>query len=536
MPGIYHNLATDRSFEELEGRLFTSDNDPHSRIEAFVTENSSKLENDWQHISTQGQADDFNTNNLHREIDSGQKVPEPGRDTTVQSFHAARVTLSTLVGLREHTRASMPLCAFFIRKRNSLSELSISSAFFNQLCDEIAIPRDFKDYILYFGSRGYEVEISPPPFELEGIKPPVLNRTPIWMAMGVVRFIENNGRVNIENPSKQWSIRQTALFSRYDQQHSKAIWLFVSISSSVESSLDRIWTSSERDTVSPWQVLYTLYHYAACNWRPYVVALMHELERHEMELLGTTPDNSGPIPLPGAEERQALLILERQVSTAKLAIQSTKADVEFLHSQLQSYDFSSRDDLDIWNRHFTGIVRNLNVNLMRFEEMYLRLASLTTLVSSFLDLNGSHALRVLSEESRYENETMRKLNERMAGLAEKNAEEAVTVTVLATLTMIYLPFTVVSNFFSTSFVGTAASSDRIFITQDCWILFLISVCLTFLTFYIWKTWTKLKVRRQYPFWWPLLGIMRPKRASKEDRMESRDNYDFRTLRTSRDTG
>ncbi|KAK5046957.1 hypothetical protein LTR84_007311 [Exophiala bonariae] len=531
MPGIYRNLATDRAFKELQGGLFLNDKDTHSRIEVFVTEPKTKLEFEWQHVSARAD----NTNDRLGGFDPGQHYSQMEQDTSIPPFHTAKVALSTISALQEHTRTSLPLCALFIRKRNSFSELSISSTFFNQLCNEISIPREFQDYILYFGRRGYEVEISPPPFDLDGLVTQSGSSNPTWMAMGVVRFMEDNGRVNIENPSKQWSIRQTALFSRYDQQQVKAFWLFISISNSVESLLDEIWTSPEHDTSSPWQTLYTLYHYAACNWRPYVVALMHELERHEMELLGTAPDNTGPVPLPGAEERQALLILERQVSTAKLGIQSTKADVEFLQTQLQSYDFGGRKDASAWGRHFTGIVRNLNVNLMRVEEMYLRLESLTTLVSSFLDLNGSHALRVLSEESRYENETMRKLNQRMAELAEKNAEEAVTVTVLATLTMIYLPFTVVSNFFSTSFVGTVTSSNRIFVTQDCWILFVISVGLTFLTFYVWKTWTRLKVRHQYPFWWPLLGIMRPKRFSEKDHLEPREDYDFRNVILSEDT-
>lgn len=501
----YRNLATDMAFEELEGQLFLSKNDPNSKLEAFVAEDDAELDSEWQHVSP------------------------------LTTGYATKMTLSTLVALQAHIEKSLSLCALFIRKRNSLSELSISSAFFTQLCREISVPQEFRDYVLYFGRRGYEVEISPPPFELQGSITPTPSHRPAWLAMGVLRFIEYNGRVNFENPSRQWSIRQTALFSSYDRQQSKAIWLFVSLSSSVEALLDDIWTSSEQDTQSPWQVLYVLYHYTASNWRPYAVALMHELERHEMELLGTAPDNSGPVPLPGAEERQALLMLERQVSTAMLAIQSTKADVDFLQAQLQGYGLEGLEDANKWTRHFGGIVRNLNVSLMRFEEMDVRLKSMTTLVSSFLDLNGSYALQVLTQESKRENETMRKLNERMAELAEKNAEEGVTITVLATLTMIYLPFTVVSNFFSTSFVGMGTSSDRIFVTQDCWILFVISVGLTFITIYVWRTWTRLKVLRQYPFWWSLLGLSRVKRPSKDHNPDAHETYDFQSFNTYRHT-
>lgn len=195
---------------------------------------------------------------------------------------------------------------------------------------------------------------------------------------------------------------------------------------------------------------------------------MHEVEQHEMRLLGTSPNNTGPVPLPETDERQALFMLEKQISAAKLAIQSTKADMEFLQAQLQSYRSEAHEDmptdLQKWKRQFAEILRNLNVNLMRLDEIYSRLQSLTGMLSSFLELNSSYALQSLTEESRRESETMRKLNEKMSDMAEKTAEEAVTVTVLAILTMVYLPFTVVSNFFSTSFVGlgTFNLSDHIY--------------------------------------------------------------------------
>lgn len=193
MVGTYRNLATDMAFEELEGQLFLSKNDPNSKLEAFVAEDDAELDSEWQHVSP------------------------------LTTGYATKMTLSTLVALQAHIEKSLSLCALFIRKRNSLSELSISSAFFTQLCREISVPQEFRDYVLYFGRRGYEVEISPPPFELQGSITPMPSHKPAWLAMGVVRFVEYNGRVNFENPSRQWSIRQTALFSSYDRQQSKVI-------------------------------------------------------------------------------------------------------------------------------------------------------------------------------------------------------------------------------------------------------------------------------------------------------------------------
>ena len=207
--------------------------------------------------------------------------------------------------------------------------------------------------------------------------------------------------------------------------------------------------------------------------------------------------------------------------------------MEFLQAQLQSYRSEAHEDmptdLQKWKRQFAEILRNLNVNLMRLDEIYSRLQSLTGMLSSFLELNSSYALQSLTEESRRESETMRKLNEKMSDMAEKTAEEAVTVTVLAILTMVYLPFTVVSNFFSTSFVGLGTSSDHIFITQDCWVLFVVSVPLTFLTIYIWRTWTHIKLKRRYPIWWPLLCLGQKRHDLKDQPFDTYSSYDCQRL-------
>ncbi|EXJ59328.1 uncharacterized protein A1O5_12209 [Cladophialophora psammophila CBS 110553] len=523
----YRNLATDRQFDEIEGSLFLPKDDPASILEAYVAADST-IASDWQELSPV--VDLSKPDPLPLESPVKREAWKSTRDASADIGRASKVTLLDLNALREYIGTSRPLCIFFIRKRNSYSALSISSAFFCHLCEEISIPRMFRDYILYFGRRPYEVEIAPPPFSFETSITIRSKGRPEWEAMGVIRFVEDNGRANVSNLSERWSIRQTALFSRFDEQQSRAFWLFVSLSSSAEAVLDDIWGSAEHKTQCPWWTLHELYFYAACNWRPYVVALMHEVERHERDLLGTSPDNSGPVPLPEAEERQALLILEKRISTAKLAIKSTKADVEFLQVQLQSHQSEAPEDkpnyLQTWRRRFAEIVRYLNVNLMRLDEIYSRLQSLTKLLSSFLKLNSSYALQGLTQESKRESEAMRRLNVRMAELAEKNAEEAVTVTVLAILTMVYLPFTVVSNFFSTSFVGT--DSDRIYITRDSWVLFVISIPLTFLTVYAWRVWTQIKVKCRYPFWWSLLGLKQERRPLK-DYHDAYNNYDHQTL-------
>jgi 3-methyladenine DNA glycosylase AlkC len=58
-------------------------------------------------------------------------------------------------------------------------------------------------------------------------------------------------------------------------------------------------------------------------------------------------------------------------------------------------------------------------------------------VSTLLDLSNGHSLKVLAQESRSENATMR-------ALSERGFRDAVAIKVLTIVTLVYLPTTVVA--------------------------------------------------------------------------------------------
>jgi Mg2+ and Co2+ transporter CorA len=355
----------------------------------------------------------------------------------------------------------------------------------------------------------HEIEIAPPPFMLTSTIATISRSSEErrqWQAMGIIRFMELNGKTDDRQPSLEWSLRQTALFADFSDDDSRASWLLISVSTEAEDYLKHFWSSTDQDAHSSSRTLYALFHFAICNWRSYIVTLVQEVEQHEAELMHTSPDDSDAVPLGGSEQRKVLLLLERKTLDAKLAIQATKADICFLQKELTQ---SSRDGRHAtWAKKFAEDMRQLDVNSMRLDQLHARISGITSLLSSFLDLSSGHALQLLTHETKMESQNMHKLNKRMADLAEKNAEEAVTVTVLAILGMIYLPLTVVSNFFSTSFVTTAPSNHHVIVTKDCWLLFVVATPLTMLTIYVWRVWTKLKIEGRYPFWWSLLHLKR----------------------------
>jgi hypothetical protein len=94
---------------------------------------------------------------------------------------------------------------------------------------------------------------------------------------------------------------------------------------------------------------------------------------------------------------------------------------------------------------------------------------------------------VLAQEARREAVAMRHL-------AEKSTLDAAAMKVLTVITLIYLPTTVVTNFFSTSFVLTDIDGNMR-LARSTWIMFVIAVPLTLITLIIWMFWANSSGRR-----------------------------------------
>jgi hypothetical protein len=79
----------------------------------------------------------------------------------------------------------------------------------------------------------------------------------------------------------------------------------------------------------------------------------------------------------------------------------------------------------------------------------------------------------------------------MRQLAEKSSHDSSSMRILTIITMIYLPCTIVSNFYSTQFVNSKESDSgttTLEYSTNAWIFFAISVPLTLFTILIWYLW------------------------------------------------
>ena len=102
------------------------------------------------------------------------------------------------------------------------------------------------------------------------------------------------------------------------------------------------------------------------------------------------------------------------------------------------------------------------------------------LSSSVLELENGSALRKLAEGARQEGVVMK-------DLAQKSTEDAAAVKVITVITLIYLPLSVVANFFSTQFVrqSSAGAGTSVEVAENWWILVAVSLPLTAVTLLSW---------------------------------------------------
>lgn len=398
------------------------------------------------------------------------------------------------------------LQVFFIRQRNSYTALSITPSQFETLLRLKQVSPQFKDYVTYMGERRREVEIAPPKLRWRESIPQnpgqIMNAVECMYGL---RYVELNGRGSLDQPTSRWSLRQTVVHYSYCRSVIPASWIFITLSRLAESRLNEYLPCCSNGSACGHFGVHLLIHDTAiANWRPYLIELAAAVDQHATQLLGASPDGRGPIGMQECDERKALLVLDRALLNASVVVKSTADNVRTLgelHDHARKMEGQDNSTRDVCSIIMKEQLRELDQISARIDALRAELQGITNLVASFLDLSSGLALQDLTKESAKENEQMRIL-------AQKSTQDAAAVKVLTILTLIYLPATVVSNFFSTSFVNsvpTSGESAHIVISSDWWIFIAVSVPLTMLTLYIWYVWMRIQAYGTRPFWWPGSG-------------------------------
>lgn len=424
--------------------------------------------------------------------------PPPTYDDSPGLLRQDILDLEDVKKIEMETRCRFRVC--FIRQTNSMSRLSVTRELFEAFMLHFQVLPQFWEYVLLFGAKFCEDEMSPPQLRFRRLaadKTELRTRCSAGFECAYgLRYAELNKR----GGNRPWSIRQTAIYHKYTAVDKSSSWVMIAASQRTRASLDLyIGNAGSRidlASLNPFEIHALVLDSALTNWRSYIIALTEQITHQSDEVLVASVDGKDPSQLLHVEERQHLKDLEDQILDVILVLDSTNDTILSLIENYQRF----RQDPCVWKEPDDGVcdtidfafqekLRYVSSSRKKVQTLHAKLKSTIELLSSLLDLGNGLSLRQIAEESRQENLTMR-------NLTEKSTQDGAAVKVLTMITLIYLPATVVSNFFSTQFVTQKqdGNSNYVVLLSNAWLFVAICVPLTLVTIIIWWAWVRCQVR------------------------------------------
>lgn len=371
---------------------------------------------------------------------------------------------------------------YMVRQKNSWSRLYTSQDLLECLLGPLTAENKSLPNILSFGVKTEDIDIGGPQL---GYCP--LSRSSEDRRLGhqdydcgyTLKYIEP-----ARKPRQHWSWSERQSSILYNGRLQK--WTLISPSTSMQLQLHRHVRRLEVGQICNSFTVHILFVGAAMTyWKPYLAYLTKETNEQVNRLIATEFDDE-VFNLLTVEDRQQFRLIEDRITDMFAMLDSTIDIVSSLEEKYHIFYLGCasvslemiKSDQNAFMFHEQS--RKLKLIRKQLEALHQRVQSSVQLLSSLLDLENGRSLRKLAEESRTENIAMRKLS-------EKAQTDGAAVKVITIITMIYLPTTVVTNFFSTSFVysGSSSASDTIAVAPNWWILVAVSLPLTVLTFAAW---------------------------------------------------
>ncbi|KAF7889981.1 uncharacterized protein EAF02_002396 [Botrytis sinoallii] len=378
---------------------------------------------------------------------------------------------------------------FIVRHDRCWARLNIERALFEHFINSYEVCEEFWKCVFAFGLKQRENE-----FEFPRLRSRIRKKLDITDPyepkdlMYVIRQVELNGRGGT-NP---WSIRQTAVYHgrKPDETSSLPIsiksapsmLLIIAPSSNAEMRMTAYLEerAADKRQTSSWNLHRLLVSDSLSGWPDYMASLEARLREQTNLIICATDDmeeESSSAHGIGFESRQELKVLEDFVLDLLMILRTKVETVTGLRDQCKEYanEFGKQMEPEdrashyLILREFDEYVKDAESYLGHAKDLKDRVQSTVTLLSDFLN----------HEENRS-----------MHHLTERSTKDAAAVKILTIITLVYLPTTIVANFFSTQFVQTS-DNGHMTITENSWILAAISIPLTALTIFLWWAWVYL---------------------------------------------
>ncbi|KAF2805158.1 uncharacterized protein BDZ99DRAFT_574767 [Mytilinidion resinicola] len=371
---------------------------------------------------------------------------------------------------------------FFIRfTRNSNSRLSPSQALFDGLLHKFSVNPRFKEFVMSFGQKNKEYDFAPPTCRFRFSKGDKAMKTKQYECLYGLRYVADNGNVD---GKERWSVRQYAVYQRYDPSRSQNVWIFIGIPK--RSSLERhiIAYTRRQDNSDPAQAFalhLTMIEASLVEWRWYLNDMTQRVQDQSdrITLADVAKDKVDGLPdfKIDFRDRQRLKTLEDSILNLHVMLESTIGTISSLTKHLSRVS-GHRDEEEsaFLINGYNEALDESKLYLAKAGVLDKRVHGASFLLSGLLDYENAYSLRLLAEEARQDNLAMRHLT-------EKATKDSGAIKIITIITVFFLPATVVAGFFSTQFVSI--DPQGLTISKKWWIYFAITIPLTLVTLLIW---------------------------------------------------
>ncbi|KAH8590924.1 hypothetical protein B0O99DRAFT_633823 [Bisporella sp. PMI_857] len=408
-----------------------------------------------------------------------------------------------------------PFEIFTINQERSWTTLNISRCLFEELLCRCNVFPDFWKCVFTFGRKSRENEFQFPGFRARRAKLTGLTKVDsgdkyINEAAYVLRRVELKNRA-LGNGESPWAIRQTGVYSGmvtsaspddgFKSKLSRFTFILLAPSSNISRHLDIcLETSSPSESFIPaWNLKLLLVGDSFRNWLDYMAYLEDQLTEQSNDVVlatvGSKKENLAPLEdfNINFEDRQNLKIIEDAIVDLQVVVSTMLKTVKGLykHCEKSSEELivthEEREKLGLIFEEFKHFVSDAEMYLERAAALKDKAASTARLLSDLLSYEEAVALKDLTKETQLLSQESQLESKSMHQLTERSTKDAAAVKILTIIMLIYLPFTLVANFFSTQFVATN-DDGHMKLAENVWLLAAIAIPFTIFTLMLWAGW------------------------------------------------
>ncbi|KAH9211753.1 hypothetical protein DL95DRAFT_369317 [Leptodontidium sp. 2 PMI_412] len=368
---------------------------------------------------------------------------------------------------------------FTIRQDRSWTTLNISLDVFEGFMRTFEITPNFWRCMFAFGRKSEENEFEFPGFNRRKTHAGNSSVAVKYEFSYMLRRVELNGR-NGADGECPWSIRQTAVYHQLtcekqclnlgqvvnvnEMYDSRSTFLLVAPFESAKAQFTdglEQKLSGETAGFSCWNTHRILVADSLRGWSDYMAFLQKKLKDQSNEIVLATVGNN-------------------KANLSPL----TDFNINFAHRQELKIVEDQVLDLQVILPSMIDSIRGVREACVRFQAEYPmedgKKLELEAIIEEFEDYEKQAAM--LSDRAK-----VLKANAESTAQLEKSTKDAAAVKILTVITLVYLPTTIVANFFSTEFVKMS-ETNNMQVSRDVWLLAAISIPLTMLTVVLWWAW------------------------------------------------